>query len=273
MTGLVTCLALALVVSVGAGWFEPVAADDCAAPVPTGSLRVVIVVDPGSGGAASTRCMVVAEGTTGAQLLAQRARELGRAQPRYANSGLLCAIDAFPATGCGEAEGDGFSYWAHFSGTSGSWIYSSFNPFSRRLRDGDIEGWHFAVKASGTSAPPPRVAPSRSLFPPLVSAPATPTVVDPGSAAAAGSAPAVPAGPGAPAPETTAEPSTGPDVGASADPTAGLSGAGAVESAVGAGAPGGGVGADDVGRWVGLGVVASIVVALGWGARRRTGTT
>ncbi len=85
---------------------------------------------------------------------------LGWRAPRYADSGLLCGIDGAPASGCGERTADGYRYWAYFSGTSGSWVYGSGNPFIRRLADGDIEGWRF-VDGTGTGQdPPPRITPS-----------------------------------------------------------------------------------------------------------------
>lgn len=143
-------------------------ADSCGGPVPSGSVRVVMVVDAGETSAgASSVCLVVPSGTTGSQLLARRAAELGMASPRYAGSGLLCSIDAFPATGCGDRTSGGFAYWAYFSGTSGAWNYGSYNPFIRRMADGDIEGWRYVSGTGGAQDPPPRIAPSRSLFPPL----------------------------------------------------------------------------------------------------------
>ncbi len=54
-----------------------------AVAVPEGQIRVVIVVDVGVAGTAGPRatCLVVARGTTGAQLLAERAAALGVARP------------------------------------------------------------------------------------------------------------------------------------------------------------------------------------------------
>ena len=117
------------------------ATDDCARP-PSGSIRVVMVVDAG-GGSPIVTCLVVPDGITGSKLLAARAAQLGVAPPSYAGSGLLCTIDGAPASGCAETSAG--SYWANFSGTSGTWVYSSYNPFIRHLRDGDIEGWRYVV--------------------------------------------------------------------------------------------------------------------------------
>ena len=144
----------------------------------------------------------------GGQLLAERAAALGAARPRYADSGLLCGIDGFPDSGCGERTGDGYRYWAYFSGTSGSWVYGGGNPFIRRLADGDIEGWRFVVGTGTGQDPPPRITPSAGLFPPLPApAPAVPAPVPPPVAApsAAPTPPPSAAGvPGSAAPGTEA---------------------------------------------------------------------
>jgi len=178
------------------------AAASCAAGVGEGQVRVVIVVDPGPGGPVGpgSVCLAVSRGTTGAQLLAERAGALGASRPRYADSGLLCGIDGFPRTGCGETlPGGGYRYWAYFSGNSGSWSYGTGNPFIRRLADGDIEGWRF-VEGTGTGQDPaPRLAPSPSLFPPLAAPPTAPTIgagttPAPSSGSGSGSGPSVGSG-------------------------------------------------------------------------------
>ena len=177
------------------------AAVTCGGAVAEGQIRVVIVVDAGAAGTAGPRatCLVVARGTTGGQLLAERAAALGGSRPRYADSGLLCGIDGTPATGCGERTADGYRYWAYFSGTAGSWVYGSGNPFIRRLADGDIEGWRF-VDGTGTGQdPPPRIAPSVGLFPPL------PPPAPPSPAPAPPPAAAPPASPAVPPPASSTE--------------------------------------------------------------------
>jgi len=152
---------------------EASAAVGCDGPVTEGNARVTVVVDPGEVGAPSSMCLVVPAGTTGSQVLARRAAELGVAPPRYAGSGLLCALDAHPATGCGDRNGTGFRYWAYFNGTSGSWVYGSYNPFIRRVSDGDVEGWRFVDGAGNGTDPPPRMGAPRPDLAPLVAS--TPT--------------------------------------------------------------------------------------------------
>lgn len=170
------------------------AATVCGGSVGEGQIRVVIVVDPGPGGPGgpAATCLVVARGTTGAQLLAERSGALGVPRPRYADSGLLCGIDGHPATGCGERTASGYRYWAYFSGTSGSWVYGSGNPFIRRMADGDVEGWRFVDGAGTGQDPPPRLGPS-GLFPPLAPPPPTVLAPVPGPLPVPGAAPAPPA--------------------------------------------------------------------------------
>lgn len=137
------------------GTTEASAASSCGGPV-AGSARVVVVVDDGLG-QVSVECLRVSQGTTGSQLLRQRAAKLGTAVPGHAGSGLLCTIDSFPASGCAETAGG--SYWANFSATGGSWDYSSYNPFIRRVCDGDVEGWRYVVRGSGAAGDAaPRIA-------------------------------------------------------------------------------------------------------------------
>ncbi len=153
-------------------------ASSCSGPLSGGEIRVVIVVDATDfGGGSSATCLVVPTGTTGSQLLARRSAELGTGSVRYGSSGLLCAIDGMPATGCGDQNAGGYDYWGYFNVPSGSWVYGNINPFTRRLSDGDIEGWRYVRGGKGSAQdPPPRIAPSRSLFPVL--APNVPAVIE-----------------------------------------------------------------------------------------------
>lgn len=170
-------LGVAALAGVLIGSTSPASASSCSGPVASGEIRVVLVVDASDlGGGSSATCLVVAAGTTGSQLLARRGNELGTGSPRYGSSGLLCAIDGLPASGCGDRSTGGFEYWAYFNGSSGSWVYGNFNPFTRRLSDGDIEGWRYVRGAGNGQDPPPRIGPARSLFPAL--APSLPSLPD-----------------------------------------------------------------------------------------------
>ncbi len=191
-------------VSLLVGSAATASASSCSGSLADGEIRVVLVVDSSDlGGGASATCLVVPAGTTGSQLLARRGSELGTGSPRYGSSGLLCAIDGLPATGCGDRSSGGFEYWAYFNGSSGSWVYGNINPFTRRLSDGDIEGWRYVQGAGNGQDPPPRIGPSRSLFPalapvlpelPPVSASSSVTAAPSGASAAGITASTAPAG-------------------------------------------------------------------------------
>ena len=177
----VVLLGVIVSVSVLVGLADTASASSCSGPIREGEIRVVLVVDSSDlGGSSSATCLVVPAGTTGSQLLARRGNELGTGSPRYGSSGLLCAIDGLPATGCGDRNSGGYGYWAYFFDDGGNWDYGSNNPFSKRLVDGAIEGWRFVVGGCGCGLDPsPRIGPSRSLFPAL--APALPPLPEPPS--------------------------------------------------------------------------------------------
>jgi hypothetical protein len=147
----------------------------------SGTIVVPVVVDTGgSSDAAEVSCVSVPSGSNGAQVLAARAQLLGEPAPRYAESGLLCAIDGYPATGCGQASGTHYAYWAYYHGGS-SWTYASVGPASWPVSAGDVEGWRFQPEGSATPADPPPRAPSAAATLCPVSAPPTTTTTTPSS--------------------------------------------------------------------------------------------
>jgi hypothetical protein len=203
-----------------------------------GTQRIAVAVDfgtvPGSPGGAATMCVTVPAGATGADALVERARILGRPAPRYAPSGLLCAIDGFPASGCGERVNGAYRYWAYFLSDGGSWTYASTGPALRRANPDRTEGWHYVAGAGTPVDPSPGLAASAQATcppaPPVTTAP-PPVPADPGAPGPGGSGPVsgpvsgpasgpATAGP-APAPASTPGAATvdGPATGATADPT------------------------------------------------------
>lgn len=127
----------------------------CAA---AGEIRVRVVVDfgdaPGAPPGISDVCVPVADRTSGAELLAARARQLGTPQPRY-DGGFLCAIDGVPESGCGRDSGAD-DYWSYWHGEAGRWTYANTGAATWRLRDGDVEGWRFAGTTAEAKAAAPR---------------------------------------------------------------------------------------------------------------------
>ena len=209
--------ALLAVVVVLSGTTAASAAGSCSGPIANGQIRVVIVVDPGDTGPRGpmATCLVVNAGTSGSQILAQRASQLGLPSPRYAGSGLLCGLDGFPATACPANNGGAYDYWAYFNGRGGAWSYGHDNPFVRRMVDGEIMGWRYTTGSADGDAPMPRLAPSSSLFPPLTPAttspppPAVPSLPPSGGGAAGGSGSASGGGAFVPVDPATSTPAGG----------------------------------------------------------------
>ena len=218
----VVLLGVVVSVIVLVGLADTASASSCSGPIREGEIRVVLVVDSSDlGGSSSATCLVVPAGTNGSQLLARRGNELGTGSPRYGSSGLVCAIDGLPATGCGDRNSGGYGYWAYFFDGGGNWTYGSNNPFSKRLTDGAIEGWRFVTGGCGCGQDPsPRIGPSRSLFPalaparaplpelPSASAPSSPSS-NPSSTNAGGSSALIPPSSGDANPEQQVGAATG----------------------------------------------------------------
>ncbi len=226
-------LVVVLALLLGPALVAPGATGECAsaAAAASGDLRVSIVVDTGSG-SPSAVCVAVSPGATGADVLAERSRVLGTPAPRWDGSGLLCAIDGVPESGCGERTDDGYRYWSYWNGDGGSWAYSPIGPATKRVKVGGVEGWHFVEGAGNPTDPPPRApADHRAVCgeetpatPPPATAPApapdpgpgpSPTTAPPASGSAGGSATTA-AGSGYGSGTTT-----GPGTGSSSSTTAG----------------------------------------------------
>jgi len=135
----------------------------CTAPshLGAGEIVVPIVVDFGGAGAkVLVACIETRAGDTGAQILQAQASQLGYSVPRYNDSGLLCAIDGYPANGCGAQAGSHYAYWSYWHGGK-SWQYANNGPGEWQVSKGDVEGWRFQANGSASpSDPPPRAASS-----------------------------------------------------------------------------------------------------------------
>ena len=140
-----------------------------------GKPRVAVVIDHGS--SIDARCIEIDGNMNGAQFLALRAQILNVPQPTYNASGLLCSIDGYPRTGCGEKTGSTYAYWSYWDGRSGRWVFARIGPASRRMTDGAMEGWRFQQEGSlESSGNPPRYAPDRNGICPPPAPPVAPPV-------------------------------------------------------------------------------------------------
>jgi hypothetical protein len=168
------------------------------------TIAVALVVDYGTGHGAPTgvvtKCMNVAPGTTGSTLLASAAQSLHLPAPRFNDSGLLCGINGFPATGCGAPAGNKYRYWSYWHGVSGSWVYASDGPSEQVLTAGAVEGWRFQDPGTASpSDPAPRSPAAYSSICPVVRTPAgatTTTAPAPAASTPATTTPTTPAGSG-----------------------------------------------------------------------------
>ncbi len=129
-------------------------------------VYVAVVVDFGSGSSLSTvsKCVPVPSNARDSDALAAA---VGSSNVAYASSGLLCAIDNYPANGeqnCGQSVGNGnYDYWSYWHGSSGSWVYASNGPTEQSVSSpaDDVEGLMFQLdEPDDSSGPPPAVAPS-----------------------------------------------------------------------------------------------------------------
>jgi hypothetical protein len=157
-------------------------ARECAGVQPASATRIVIPVVVDLGGpsdSAEVTCVSVPPGSDGAQVLVARAKILGVPAPRYNETGLLCAIDGYPTTGCGLESGSHYAYWAYFHGGS-SWTYADVGPAEWQVFAGDVEGWRFEPDGSASPTdPPPRAPSDASTLCPSSSGPPTTTTSTP----------------------------------------------------------------------------------------------
>ena len=185
----------------------PIAAG-CAAAA-TGS-HVAFVVDFGgvtaSAGNVVQACVEVPSGDNDAEALAALSSQEGWPPPRYDQSGLLCAIDGSPASGCGTQTGDTYAYWSYWQGTADGWTYSNTGPAFTTASMTTAQGWRFEPSGSGSpSDPPPRGPPDPAATCGVVApAPTAPVTAPSGSVSSATTAPpaavtAATAAPAAPA--------------------------------------------------------------------------
>lgn len=191
-------------------------------PAPEGRVAVLMVVDRGTG-TPSTRCAIVAWGSTGLDAL----RATGHSV--RLDGGFVCAIDGVPATGCA-TDDPSLPYWRYWHALSegGEWSYSNVGAGGYRLPAGcAVEGWSWSDSPSDRT--PPRIAaptptceaPATTAAPTTTarpssgggaatpSAPATSTPLPPVPPASAGSTGAPGVSAGGPAATTTSPPQVG----------------------------------------------------------------
>jgi hypothetical protein len=166
MWGLFVGAAAAVLAPIGPGALVPLKLAIASADSVGNDVYVAVVVDFGNGSSMTTvsKCVPVASNAHDADALAAA---VGSANVAYSSSGLLCAIDNYPANGvqnCGQSVGNGeYDYWSYWHGASGTWVYASNGPAEQSVSNpsDDVEGLRFQTNEPASSSDPaPAVAPS-----------------------------------------------------------------------------------------------------------------
>ncbi len=160
MWGLLVGAAAAALAPAGPGALIPLKMAIASADSVGNDVYVAVVVDFGNGSTMTTvsKCVPVASSAHDADALAA---VVGSDNVAYANSGLLCAIDNYPANGvqnCGESVGSGdYDYWSYWHGATGSWVYANDGPAEQSVSSpaDDLEGWKFQLNEPDNLDDPP----------------------------------------------------------------------------------------------------------------------
>ena len=159
MWGLFVGAAAAALAPAGPGALIPLKMAIASADSVGNDVYVAVVVDFGNGSSMSTvsKCVPVASNAHDADALAAA---VGSDNVAYASSGLLCAIDNYPANGvqnCGESVGSGdYDYWSYWHGATGTWVYANDGPAEQPVSSpaDDVEGWRFQLNEPDTPGGP-----------------------------------------------------------------------------------------------------------------------
>jgi hypothetical protein len=183
----VVCKRIALVVAaLSIAFVAPVTAAGvtatCANAADGETVAIVVdfgdVTDEGTRpGGVETFCVPWNSDLSGAQAMKDAGLTL-----RFGSSGLLCAINGYPAEGCGEKTGDrAYNYWSYWKTKAGetAWSYSTTGA-ATKVRAGATEGWRFVKGAGSPNDPQPRHAPDHGAICPVVP---DPPAANPGFAA------------------------------------------------------------------------------------------
>jgi hypothetical protein len=166
MWGLFVGAAAAVLAPAGPGALVPLKLAIVSADSVGNDVYVAVVVDFGNGSSMTTvsKCVPLASNARDSDALAAA---VGSSNVAYASSGLLCAIDNYPANGvqnCDQSVGNGdYDFWSYWHGSSGQWTYANNGPAGQSVSSpaDDVEGWKFQNdEPASSSDPPPGVAPS-----------------------------------------------------------------------------------------------------------------
>jgi hypothetical protein len=131
------------------------AAAGCSAAAGT---HIAFVIDLGPD--VERACVTVPSGDNDAEALATVSSALHWSAPRYADSGLLCAIDDVPKSGCGTPTSNGYAYWSYWDGSPARWTYGDGDPSTTTVSPATTVGWRFQPDGRGNPTDPPPRGPS-----------------------------------------------------------------------------------------------------------------
>ncbi len=271
-------VALGAPVSVTAG--SLVAGEQCAGAATGPTVAVVVDFGDVSGqgtppGGVVSQCVPWSDGVTGLDAL-KSAGFTYRAQ----GAGQVCAINGYPADGCGTKTGDRkYQYWAYWKAPAGenSWDYSAIGA-APKIRSGGTEGWRFVEGAGSPNDPQPRGAADHDATCGPMTDPDSPNgPAVPGAGVPEANTPASPASSVATAPDSSTADAAVDDPAAPADFAPGTSttatNAATPDVALAVATPASTK--SDAGNILGVVIVVAVIVALGAAAffrSRRPGT-
>ena len=134
--------------------------------VASGQVCEGIVLDDGNGSAAAVQAGQVAPGASDLEALSTAGDTVAEN-----DSGLVCAIDNYPANGlanCTATSGGDYYYWSYWSGDpyTNTWTYAEIGPSEHTVTDGQtyVQGWRYQDPGpSGPSATKPSVTPAAAF--------------------------------------------------------------------------------------------------------------
>jgi hypothetical protein len=129
-----------------------------------GQVCMGVVIDDSSGASPAVQTANVTPGTTSDLQAMSTAGDTVTQN----NSGLVCAINDYPADGldtCLSAKKGQYFYWSYWQGNpdTNTWTYASVGPASHDVSAGQdyVEGWRYQNPGpDNPTAPPPAVSPA-----------------------------------------------------------------------------------------------------------------
>jgi hypothetical protein len=132
----------------------------------SGQVCAAVVIDDGSGGSPSPQTAQVQPGASDLDILNTAGDSVAEN-----NSGLVCAIDGYPANGiqnCLNTANGLYYFWSYWQGnpSTNTWTYARVGPAEHTVTAGQsyVEGWRYQNPGPDSpSAAPPSVTPAAAF--------------------------------------------------------------------------------------------------------------